>query len=87
MIVDVSAGGIEWRYRAMLLGDTAEQHSRVVWPSDLSECLSLMRQPLYRVNLTYALPSLFPGCLGVQSAWFEGAGPLEDGGCWMEDGI
>lgn len=44
MIVDVSAGGIEWRYRAMLLGDTAERHSRVVWPSDLAECLSLMRQ-------------------------------------------
>jgi hypothetical protein len=51
MIVDVSAGGIEWRYRAMLLGDTAERRSRVVWPSDLAECLSLMRQPLYRVNL------------------------------------
>lgn len=74
MIVAVSAGGIEWRYRAMLLGDTAERRSRVVWPSDLAECLSLMRQPLYRVNLAYTVPSLFLGCFGVQSVWFEGQG-------------
>lgn len=86
MIVDVSAGGIKWRHRAMLLGDTAERHSQVVWPCDLAECLSLMRQSLYCVNLAYAVLSLFPGCLGIQSVWFEVQG-REDGGCGMKDGI